>query len=258
MPPTLWYYEHDGKSGGPVTVSQLRQLAATGELLATDKVRKDDMTKWVRARAVKGLFAPGIGEGGDVLTAPSTVEGESEIETGASAFDFFGSGSPPPSPQSAEDNTVFDFFNPAPATAPSPAAGPPTVPPVDKPMPTEKPADAPPPVEEIPDDRSLSGPAVDLLPDGSVALSGGRTTLRLTARWLMAKTTSTAGPDRLMCLRLSRLEACVLVGRAEASPRRGTHLVLSFHIGGQAVAVACADGDKNCRAFLERVLSQKG
>src|SRR5262245_52511717 len=97
MPPTLWYYEHEGRSGGPVTVSQLQTLAASGELLPTDKVRKDDMTKWVKARAVKGLFPPPESEGGDALTGPTTDEGE--IETGASAFDFFGTGSAAPTEQ---------------------------------------------------------------------------------------------------------------------------------------------------------------
>lgn len=264
MPPTLWYYEHEGKSGGPVTVSQLRQLAATGDLLATDKVRKDDMTKWVKARAVKGLFAPQAGESGDVLTSPSTVEGEGEIETGASAFDFFGAGGPaPPVAERTEDNTVFDFFNPAPAAAPSPAAGPLTVPPITTDdVPVAKPAPSIlDPLEAMGDLGSVSGSAVDLLPDGGVALTGGRTTLRLTGRWLMAKTSGTGGPDRLACLRLSKLEAAFLGGRPEMGPkgaRRGTQMVLSFHVGGQSVAVACAEGDKTCATFLEKVLRQKG
>ncbi|MFO0811292.1 MAG: DUF4339 domain-containing protein [Gemmataceae bacterium] len=253
MPPTLWYYEHEGKPGGPVTVSQLRQLASSGQLLPTDKVRKDDMTKWVKARAVKGLFAADVMDGGDVLTSPSTVEGE--IETGASVFDFFGTGAAIEGEKPPEENTVFDFFHPNAAPAPSPA--PPLAAKSKAKAADEEtvPVAAPAPVVS---GENVSGPAVELFPDGRVALTGGRTTLALTGRWLRAHTLGTDGLDRLACLRLSRLDAAFFGGRAEAHAK-STHQVLSFHVGTQALAVTCAEGsEKAFRTFLEKVLGQKG
>ena len=242
MPPTLWYYEHEGQPGGPVTVSQLRQLASSGQLLPTDKVRKDDMTKWVKARTVKGLFAADVMDGGDVLAAPSTVEGD--IETGASVFDFFGTGAAIDGEKPPEENTVFDFFHPNAAPPPSPApplaAKPKAKADDDETVPVAAPAPAAPA-------DGISGPAVELLPDGRMALTGGRTTVGLTGRWLR-RTTGPDGPDRLACLRLSRLDAAFFGGRADAHAK-GTHPVLSFHVGAVA-AVACAEGSE--KAFAAR------
>ncbi len=56
-----WYYSMEGSTQlGPVTGKQLKNLAATGRLRPTHMVRKEDMEKLVRARRVKGLFAPPI------------------------------------------------------------------------------------------------------------------------------------------------------------------------------------------------------
>jgi hypothetical protein len=108
----------------------------------------------------------------------------------------------------------------------------------------------------------LTGPAVDLRPDGTATLPGGQTSLRLTAGWLVARTTPPDGPDRETYLRLSRLEAAVLTTRPEAEPLarlRGmtTHRVLSFHAAGQTAAVAVAGDEGLCRAFLKAVLGRQ-
>lgn len=117
MSRSLWYYEHEGQSGGPVRVSRLRQMAAKGELLPTDHVRKEDMDRWVKARAVKGLFSA------------EELPAESHSPSAGSMFDFFGAGSPPapaaePTP---EFLPVFDFFGgtSAPTPAKAEAAAPP-------------------------------------------------------------------------------------------------------------------------------------
>jgi hypothetical protein len=57
-----YHYSRDGQSFGPVSVEQLRQLAATGQLGATDLVWKEGMAEWVPACRFKGL----------ILAAPST------------------------------------------------------------------------------------------------------------------------------------------------------------------------------------------
>src|SRR5436305_1610265 len=105
MSRSKWYYDHDGRTGGPVSVSQLRELAATGELRPTDRIRKEDMDRWVKARAVKGLF---------------TTEEPSSLEPagGDTSFDFFGVGPLETASEPANEfHPAFDFFG-APATIP--------------------------------------------------------------------------------------------------------------------------------------------
>jgi hypothetical protein len=48
---------------GPCTSRELKELASTGQLLPTDRVLKDGMERAVKARRVKGLFAPVTGQG---------------------------------------------------------------------------------------------------------------------------------------------------------------------------------------------------
>jgi len=55
---TQWFYTRDGKAiHGPFSSKALKQLASTGQILPTDRVRKASMERTVRARRVKGLFA---------------------------------------------------------------------------------------------------------------------------------------------------------------------------------------------------------
>lgn len=52
-----WYYTRNKEPCGPVNSTQLKELAAQGELLPTDLVWKDGMTEWVSAATLKSLFA---------------------------------------------------------------------------------------------------------------------------------------------------------------------------------------------------------
>ena len=52
-----WYYKLDGEKRGPVPAAELKRLAATGKLGPDDVVRREDMTEWMTAGQVKGLFA---------------------------------------------------------------------------------------------------------------------------------------------------------------------------------------------------------
>lgn len=55
-----WYYTSNGKQApGPVSSSQLRELAATGRLLPTDLVWKEGMENWEPAGSIKSLFPQG-------------------------------------------------------------------------------------------------------------------------------------------------------------------------------------------------------
>jgi hypothetical protein len=52
-----WYYQpRGGKQVGPVSGTELRQLAASGQLSPTDLVWKEGMGAWVPASSIKGLF----------------------------------------------------------------------------------------------------------------------------------------------------------------------------------------------------------
>jgi hypothetical protein len=57
-----WYYTQQGKRQGPIPTQQLKELAATGQLLPTDLVGKDGMAALVPASRIKGLFAPPVND----------------------------------------------------------------------------------------------------------------------------------------------------------------------------------------------------
>jgi hypothetical protein len=52
-----WYYAKDGERKGPVSSSQLRQMAQSGELLPTDMVFKEGGSQWIPASSINNLFA---------------------------------------------------------------------------------------------------------------------------------------------------------------------------------------------------------
>jgi len=57
--PTQWFYSLEGqKMRGPCTALEMKQLASTGQIPPTSRVRRNRRTKTVLARNVKGLFLP--------------------------------------------------------------------------------------------------------------------------------------------------------------------------------------------------------
>lgn len=52
-----WYCAIDGRRRGPLEPIELKELADRGELSPDDLVWRDDYPDWVKASAVKGLFA---------------------------------------------------------------------------------------------------------------------------------------------------------------------------------------------------------
>jgi len=51
-----WYYAKNGKQFGPISPTQLKQMAQSGELVPDDLVFQEGGTQWVSASTVKGLF----------------------------------------------------------------------------------------------------------------------------------------------------------------------------------------------------------
>lgn len=52
----LWFYTRGGKRMDPVSMAELRRLAAQGFLKPTDMVWREGMPDWIRASAAQGLF----------------------------------------------------------------------------------------------------------------------------------------------------------------------------------------------------------
>jgi len=56
MSPVEWYYAKGDQQQGPVSSTELRQLAASGRVLPDDLVWREGMSEWVAASNVRGLF----------------------------------------------------------------------------------------------------------------------------------------------------------------------------------------------------------
>ncbi|MDW8197965.1 MAG: DUF4339 domain-containing protein, partial [Gemmataceae bacterium] len=94
-----WYYSHGGKTYGPVTSQQLRDLANRGMILPDDMVWKEGVAEGVPAKTVKGLFPDGSAASSPpTSTATTTPKGgsasvgwsgmaSSSSSTGPSDFD---------------------------------------------------------------------------------------------------------------------------------------------------------------------------
>jgi hypothetical protein len=66
-----WHYTKDKQPHGPVNSTQLKALAASGQLLPTDLVWKDGMTQWVPAATLKSMFD----------SAPTTATSDAPVPT---------------------------------------------------------------------------------------------------------------------------------------------------------------------------------
>lgn len=284
-----WFYETNGQQTGPVTVKQLRQLAANGQLQPNDRVRKEDMDRWVRARAVRGLFA-----------APtSSAEPIPEQTEGDTVFDFFGSLSAPDAAdeaRAAELRAEFDFFSSGPqAPARRRKSKPPRKSTTEPPAPkgasaasdapiqmsapvSEEQAPADVPMAEVVEDNvsfalaeevpmasalssefgtrpDLSGSEVILKSDGAAEVSGAMLAISLHNGWLTAQATLPGGAVQESYLKVDRIDAIKYRARPGAGEPNGKAKVLSFHTGWQCVALMCEDQDSAVRAFVQLVMA---
>lgn len=54
-----WFYSRDGQQYGPVSMSELKNLAASDVVQPNDYVWREGMANWVLATQVAGIFEPG-------------------------------------------------------------------------------------------------------------------------------------------------------------------------------------------------------
>ena len=70
MAPSDWYYAKGNRQLGPVSSTELKQLAESGQLVADDLVWREGMVEWISANKVKGLFAAPVEEPARVESPP--------------------------------------------------------------------------------------------------------------------------------------------------------------------------------------------
>src|SRR3954471_18026306 len=71
-----WYYQKNNQEFGPITFDQLKELAATGQLLASDLVWRQGSDRRSRAGIIKGIFtsaAPSVPTSSPIPTAPPST-----------------------------------------------------------------------------------------------------------------------------------------------------------------------------------------
>jgi TM2 domain-containing membrane protein YozV len=66
-----WFVEKNGKTVGPLTSSQLKQLADSGDIQRSTRVKRSESDRWSEASNVKGLF--------NEVVSTKTVEPKSTI-----------------------------------------------------------------------------------------------------------------------------------------------------------------------------------
>lgn len=86
-----WYVDKEGGQIGPLTGTQLKELARSGQLGPADRVRRSDHPNVVAAGKIKGLFASQ--GGGESLDTPASCSAEERHEPSSQAEEP--TGSPP-------------------------------------------------------------------------------------------------------------------------------------------------------------------
>lgn len=77
-----WYYTTGGKRYGPITTTELKELANTGRLSTDDLVRREDTAKWRKAGSVEGLFPASSAQPPDLPPRPASTS-EFPAKTGS-------------------------------------------------------------------------------------------------------------------------------------------------------------------------------
>lgn len=73
-----WYFSHGGQQLGPISDTELKELAASGKLFPNDLVWKEGMAEWMNASKVKGLFPTAKG-----TTSPPPIPAKAKETPGA-------------------------------------------------------------------------------------------------------------------------------------------------------------------------------
>src|SRR5262245_13803037 len=92
-----WFYDCDGRTGGPVDEHQLRRLVQAGIIQAQHRIRRDGTAQWIPAGTVRSLFPMAVPTA--VPLAPP-VAGPADLAPAAedNPFDFGAPAAPPPPP----------------------------------------------------------------------------------------------------------------------------------------------------------------
>lgn len=72
-----WFYSHNGEMFGPCSEQNLRDMAASGGLIATDTIWKENIACAVTASRIKSLF-PGT-QGGTATRSASAASDDTEL-----------------------------------------------------------------------------------------------------------------------------------------------------------------------------------
>ncbi len=70
---SMWYYQQGGQRMGPIPAEALKALAAAGQIRPTDPIMRDDMTTWVPANQVRGLFGAAAPNAAAGYAAPASA-----------------------------------------------------------------------------------------------------------------------------------------------------------------------------------------
>lgn len=106
-----WFVELEGQEVGPLTSGQLRELAEAGKVQPGTLLRRSDLSRFVPASKVKGLFSERQ-VGGEPVT--SSDRGEAVGGAGSSA-DVFPVSMPSATPEPVEpDEEEYGISSPMP------------------------------------------------------------------------------------------------------------------------------------------------
>jgi hypothetical protein len=113
-----WYYDIDGRVGGPITPMQLQLMVNSGMLEAHHRIRREDSAAWSVAGSVRGLFleparpeaqVPRAMPVAAVAQAPAAVSSIGASTPVENPFAGFSAGLSQPGPAP----NAFDFFSAA-------------------------------------------------------------------------------------------------------------------------------------------------
>lgn len=79
-----WHYQKDGKKTGPISATELKSLASSGELLSEDLIWKEGMAEWKPAKSAKGLFDSAESHEASTVAKAITSQADSAVAKGRS------------------------------------------------------------------------------------------------------------------------------------------------------------------------------
>ncbi len=119
------FYEVDGRVHGPINLTQLQLMAASGMLLPHHRVKREGTEQWFAAQNVRGLFSdptpapPPVVPVGALVPQPAQRIAASVASTASADEEIPYAGFGAVESDSATAENAFDFFSDQPVAAPS-------------------------------------------------------------------------------------------------------------------------------------------